>query len=157
MSQPTTDIVAADTTGDIEKQGIAAFNINEVHYTGPMETFDDRVALLNAVNDSSKLSEFMSKNAGESFDIENVAIQRVDLTNETTGETVAAPMVFLVGKDMKGNSLCLSSVSVGVYNSVTQIIAILGEPSSWPAPLRVRPKSLETPKGRVFTLVPLVS
>ncbi len=157
MSQPTTDIVAADTTGDIEKQGIAAFNLNEVHYTGAMETFDDRVALLNAVNDSSKLSEFMSKHAGEEFDIENVAIQRVDLTNETTGETVAAPMVFLVGKDMKGNPLCLSSVSVGVYNSVTQIIAILGEPSSWPAPLRVRPKSLETPKGRVFTLVPLVS
>lgn len=132
------------------------FSEGEVHYTGPMDTFSDRVALLNKISASDKLSDFISKHAGETFNLENIAVQRVNMTDEVTGEATPAPMIFLIGSDTVGNALTLSSVSKGIFNSARQIVSILGDPNSWPMALPVKPVSLETGKGRVFTLVPQV-
>ena len=148
----------ATITGNVSNiQGnIEGFAEGEVHYTGPMDSFPDRVALLNKIGASDKLSDYISKHAGEVFNLENVAVQRVTMIDEITGESSAAPMIFLVGSDSKGNALTLSSVSKGIFNSVRQIVSILGDPTTWPTALPVKPMSLETKNGRVFTLVPQV-
>lgn len=158
MSEPTTSTDVTTITGNVTSiQGsIDNFAEGEVHYTGPMDSFSDRVALLNKIGATDKLSDFISKHAGDVFNLENVAVQRVKMTDDVTGETTAAPMIFLIGSDSNGNALTLSSVSKGIFNSVRQIVSILGDPNSWPQPLPVKPMSLETNKGRVFTLVPQV-
>lgn len=154
---------AVATTDDVDapianiSSGVADLGVNDVIYSGPLNTFDEKLDLLNKITTSSKLSDFISKHAGESFDLYNYAVQRVDLVDENTGETNSAPRVFLVGKTLKGEDITLSTISRGVLNSIGQIGALLGAPSEWPSALRVRPTQIEGPKGRIFTLVPMAS
>ena len=137
--------------------GVSSLGLNDVIYSGPMESFSDKLALLADMNTSIKFSEFISKHPGEIINLTNYAVQRVDLTDDETGEVTAAPRVFLMGKTDNGDSIVLSTISRGVLNSIGQIGALLGVPSSWPEPLPVRPTQIEGRGGnRIFTLVPVV-
>lgn len=153
----STDLVTAD---DVDAPvvsvsgGIASFDVNEVKYSAPLDTWEDKLSLLNAMTVADKLSDFINKRPGEAIDLINYAIQRVDITDDETGEVSAVPRIFLIGTDSKGEPITLSTISKGVFNSVTQIVSLLGSPSEWPAPLSVRPAQLDTSKGRVFTLIP---
>lgn len=137
--------------------GVSSLGLNDVIYSGPMDSFSDKLALLADMNTSIKFSEFISKHPGEIINLTNYAVQRVDLTDDETGEVTAAPRVFLMGTTDNGDSVVLSTISRGVLNSIGQIGALLGVPSSWPEPLPVRPAQIEGRGGnRIFTLVPVV-
>ncbi len=66
-----------------------------------------------------------------------------------TGEIEDKPRTVLI--DTNGESY-IAGVSVGVFNSVREILRIFGEPSTWEEPLTVMPVTVRTPKGNMLAL-----
>ena len=69
--------------------------------------------------------------------------------NRETGEIEDKPRTVLI--DTNGESY-IAGVSVGVFNSVREILRIFGEPSTWDEPLTVMPVTVRTPKGNMLAL-----
>lgn len=68
------------------------------------------------------------------FYLANVFIQRYDSINEDTGEVVTRNRTILIDKDGKS----YASASKGLFNSLRNLIGIMGTPDTWESPLLVR-------------------
>lgn len=108
------------------------------------ETIEEKKALFNTINSPDhSLSEYL----GKVIDIKDVFCEPVQMEN-LEGETVICPRVVIV--DKKGETY--QSVSFGVYNALTKLMAIFGQPT-WDMDMKVEVKQINLDGGkRVFTL-----
>lgn len=112
------------------------------------DTFEGRLELLGAVTGALKIADHVNV----PFNLKHVVIQAVELAEEMTGKLVTVPRVVLV--DDEGNAFY--GISDGLYRSVTTYIKLLGDPDTWPEPIRVVVKR-EGPATRSYftmTLAP---
>lgn len=92
-------------------------------------SFDDKVALLNALSNSEPVSE----NLRSTINLANVVIESVDMADETTGEIKAQPRIVLIDKDGKA----FHAISGPAYRDVKRLLAVMGHPSTWSTPLPI--------------------
>ena len=105
----------------------------------------ERAKLYNAISNPAHQTSDM---IGETLLVTDIIVEVIDITDDLTGEVRQAPRVVLIDKGGE----TYQSVSVGVYNSITRLIQIVGEPT-WPEglPLKVRQIQKDATK-RVITL-----
>ena len=111
---------------------------NEGFYTSlQLQSRADKMAMLRAINDSSPLLDAV----GKEIAVVDVIMQAVEIANEQTGTIEDAARITLI--DDKGEAY--HATSKGIFQSLKQAFAVLGEPQTWQEPLVV--KVLEE-KGR---------
>ena len=95
--------------------------------------------VFSAVNDAEPLSDHL----GETLDVVDIVAHKVEVANEESGEIGEATRVVLLTSD--GNAL--ASVSVGIQGAVRNILAFLGEPSTWGGAVKLIPVERKGRRG----------
>jgi len=110
------------------------------------DDFSTKLAVLNATTASEPIAENLNK----PIQLVNVVVQSIDMADEQTGEVSAVPRTILVDKDGKA----YHAISSGIFKAVENIIGILGQPHTWPAPVAVKAIREGSGTRQYFTLVP---
>lgn len=95
--------------------------------------------VFSAVNDAEPLSDHF----GEILDIVDIVAHKVEVANEESGEIDEATRVVLLTADGKA----LASVSIGIQGAVRNILAFLGEPSTWDGAVKLIPVEKKSRRG----------
>jgi hypothetical protein len=108
---------------------------------------ESKKSILNALTNATPVSESL----GTVINLRNIIVQAVTVNDAATGSPVDAVRIVLI--DENGSSY--ACVSDGVMNSLRDIFAIMGDPSTWSEAL---PVAVKEAKGSVagrkyFTLV----
>ena len=93
------------------------------------EDFADKLNVVKAMTGSKPLADFLDK----PIEVENVVIHAVKVTDTETGEVVEQGRTILI--DSKGNAY--HAISGVIINRLRDIIAVMGEPSTWGAPIKM--------------------
>jgi len=91
--------------------------------------FESKVTLMNALSNSIPVSE----NLKTTIPLVNVVVESVDMANEQTGEIAAQPRIVLLSAD----GTAYHAISGPAFRDVKRLLAIMGHPSTWPAPLPI--------------------
>lgn len=103
---------------------------NGIFTTVKGDDFETKTKIFNAVNDAESISEL----GGKPFEIKDMVIESAEFVNEKTGEIDQAVRTIFITPDGKA----YQAFSGPVFNAAKRILTLLGEPSRWPAPLKVR-------------------
>lgn len=108
--------------------GLAAQN--GIFTTVKGDDFQTKTKVFNAVNDAENISEL----GGKPFEISDMVIEATEFVNEKTGEIEPAVRTIFITPDGKA----YQAFSGPVFNAAKRILTLLGDPSQWPAPLKVK-------------------
>lgn len=108
--------------------GLAAQN--GIFTTVKGDDFQTKTKVFNAVNDAENISEL----GGKPFEISDMVIEATEFFNEKTGEIEPAVRTIFITPDGKA----YQAFSGPVFNAAKRILTLLGDPSQWPAPLKVK-------------------
>jgi hypothetical protein len=86
-----------------------------------------KLSILTAVTDSEPFAD----NLGKTIQLKDIIIQVIPMTDEQTGEVVDQPRILLL--DDEGTAY--HAISSALLRSLNNIIGIMGEPSTWEAPV----------------------
>lgn len=143
----STEIATTNVTGALETAGVFT--------TVSGDDFAAKAKVFNAINSAVNLREEIvkSKTGEVRIKVTDIVVQKVEVTNETTGEIEDAPRVILIDAD----GVAHSGTSKGLLSSVKNIIQFLGEPASWPADANVEfvAKEAMSRNGRRFMTLAL--
>jgi hypothetical protein len=111
---------------------IAGLNNPQLGFYSSVKTdsFEDKLAIVRAMAGS----EALDNNLGKEIALVNFIIQPVDIANRLTGEVNTAPRIVL----MDANGTAYHATSIGILSSLRNIMSVLGEPATWPAPVNVK-------------------
>ena len=146
MTENTAEIVLADTPTYV--QGIIdAFKNPDaaIFSTINVESFADRITVVKALTNAKKLAD----NLGKTFALTGWTAQAVDVVQDS-GELNPSVRVVLMADD----GTAYDCVSTGIAKALSNLQAVLGEPSSWPEPVKV--KAVEEKGRRGFRYLTLV-
>lgn len=120
-----------------------------VYCTVDTSTAKGKKALYNMKNHPDhNIADFINK----TIDVVGVYIdvnQRLIKEGENAGCYEEKPRTILIDKNGK---TYISGVSVGIYQSVKEILRIFGDPREWGEPLTVQVVQIATPKGNMLSL-----
>lgn len=108
--------------------GLAAQN--GIFTTVKGDDFETKTKIFNAVNDAEKVSDL----DGRPFEITDMVIEAAELVNEKTGEVDQVVRTIFITPEGKA----YQAFSGPVFNAAKRILTLLGDPSEWPAPLKVK-------------------
>jgi len=120
------------------------------------DNFEDKLKVASAVQDATPLRDDL----GKTIELEHIVVQAVEIkdtddkgneiVNEQTGEvkTLTAARIILVGKDGKS----YASISTGIFKAVENLVGVLGQPHTWPAPVKVKAVEQGPAMRRYLTL-----
>ena len=115
------------------------------------ETFEDKEKIYNITNHPDyAISDYINKTI-EVKDIYvdiNPRLNR-DEDDPNFGTYEDKPRTILI--DVNGKSY-ISGVSIGIFQSVREIIRIFGHPSTWPRPIKVMPVNIKASRGNMLAL-----
>lgn len=120
----TTEIATADSP----LSGLAT--TNGIFTTVKGTDFDSRRKIFSAVNDAKPVSDLQ----GKSFVIADLVIEATEFVNEKTGEVEPSVRTILITPD--GDAY--QTFSGPVFNAAKRLLGLLGEPETWPEPVKVR-------------------
>lgn len=112
------------------------------------DSFTDRVKVAQALTTSKPIAD----NIGTEFGLADFIVQSVQIADENSGEINEAPRVTLI--DSEGNAF--HGTSVGLLSAVRNLIAYVGEPSTWPEPVKVKIVEERGRRGYRFMTIKLV-
>ena len=146
MTENTAEIVLADTTTNAQSIIDAFQNPDaDVFSTIKVESFADRITVVKAMTNAKKLAD----NLGKTFALTGWTAQAVDVVQDS-GEVSPSVRVVLMADD----GTAYDCVSTGIAKALSNLQAVLGEPSSWPEPVKV--KAVEEKGRRGFRYTTLV-
>lgn len=129
----------AMTVADVMNTGLGYTDMNLADHSAAVAFYN---ATSNPVN---KLKEHIN----EVLSLVHVSVECVEVSKEGASEgKVIAPRIVLITED--GQSY--SCVSVGVYQSLKRMFALLGDPGTWTEPVKIKPVLISTKKGQVLSL-----
>jgi hypothetical protein len=120
--------MSTDITTTSPLSGLAAQN--GIFTTVKGDDFETKTKIFNAVNNAENISDL----GGKPFEITDMVIESAEFVNEKTGEADQAVRTIFITPDGKA----YQAFSGPVFNAAKRILTLLGDPSEWPAPLRVR-------------------
>lgn len=106
------------------------------------DDFDTRRAVFTAVTSPEKVDEHL----GKVIKLANIIVQEIEMEDEQTGKMDLVPRVIL----MDENNKAYVGMSTGLYRSVQNLIGILGEPSTWPAPVPIKVVQAKSSRNSMF-------
>lgn len=112
------------------------------------EDFEARKKTYSAVSSAKKIRESL----GKKINLENIIVQPIEVADENTGEISKQPRVILIDAD----GTAYYGISGGLFRSVGDVIGMLGEPETWPAPLPVVVKEMQGRGANRFYTIELV-
>ena len=137
MNRPEAN-TAALAVADVMNTGAAYTDLN-------LQDRKQAVAFYNATaNPQYKLKEHVN----EVINLAHVSIECCEVNNED-GVRQIAPRIVLI--DANGSTF--SCVSIGIYNSLKRLFALLGTPDTWTEPVPIKPTLLSTKQGQVLSLI----
>ena len=92
--------------------------------------FAPKAALLAALSNSVAVQENLDKH----IELVNIVVESIDLVNEGSGELETQPRVILVDAD----GTAYHAISGPMFRDVQRLLAVMGHPATWPAPLGVK-------------------
>ena len=107
------------------------------------DDFATKVATVEAMTNSVPIKE----NLNRTVKVKNVIVQSVPMADRATGEVRDQPRIILLDED----GTAYHAISGGLWRSVQNIINIVGEPSTWPAPLPIHIVSVKGGQGDFYT------
>ena len=116
------------TTTDSPLSGLTT--TNGIFTTVKGTDFDSRRKIFSAVNDAKSVSDLN----GKPFVIADLVIEATEFVNEKTGEMEPSVRTIFITPD--GNAY--QAFSGPVFNAAKRLLGLLGEPESWPEPVKVR-------------------
>lgn len=136
----STEITTATAANPLA--GMAA--TNGIFTTVKGDDFETKAKIFNAVNDAKPVSDL----GGKPFEIADLVIESTEFVNEKTGEI--EPAVRTIFITSSGDAY--QAFSGPIFNAAKRILTLLGEPSQWPAPLKVRVTEEGSGKNRFYKL-----
>lgn len=111
---------------------IASLNDSSAsHYSSiKQDTFAGKRAVAKALANSEPIADNLHKE----FNLAHVIVQQVGIADEKTGEVTDSFRVTLITDEGQA----YHGTSVGLFNSVRQLLSSLGEPESWDEPIPVK-------------------
>lgn len=116
------------TTIDSPLSGLTT--TNGIFTTVKGTDFDSRRKIFSAVNDAKSVSDLN----GKPFTIADLVIEATEFVNEKTGEVEPSVRTIFITPD--GDAY--QAFSGPVFNAAKRLLGLLGEPESWPEPVKVR-------------------
>lgn len=107
--------------------------------------FDSRRKIFSAVNDANPVSDLQ----GKPFAIADLVIEATEFVNEKTGEVEPSVRTIFITPD--GDAY--QAFSGPVFNAAKRLLGLLGEPDSWPEPVKVRVTEEGKGMNRFYKLV----
>lgn len=107
--------------------------------------FDTRLKVADAVTTSEALDD---GNIDKTINLTNFVIQAVEMVNEQTGVVEDQPRVILIDDE----GVAYHAISKGLFSSLGNLTAILGEPASWPRPVPAYVTKQKAKVGKVMVL-----
>ncbi|QXG07733.1 ssDNA binding protein [Curtobacterium phage Pize] len=105
----------------------------------------ERIAVAKALSSSEAIVDTI---LGKPVNVVDLIIQAADMINEQTKQMQVVPRVVLVTDDGKA----YHAISGPLYRDVTNLLGIVGEPSSWGEPVVVSVKREGSGNRRYFTM-----
>lgn len=137
--------MSTEITTSIAANPLAGMTVtNGIFTTVKGDDFETKAKIFNAVNDAKPVSDL----SGKPFEIADLVIEATEFVNEKTGEI--EPSVRTIFITPSGDAY--QAFSGPVFNAAKRILALLGEPSQWPAPLKVRVTEEGSGKNRFYKL-----
>lgn len=110
------------------------------------DDIEAKKTVFSAVNDAEPLSDHL----GKPLKVVDIVAHKVEVANEESGEIEEATRIVLITDDGKA----LASVSLGIQGAVRNILAFLGEPSTWDGAVTLIPMEKKGRRGfRYMTLM----
>ena len=129
-----------------------AMMVSDVMNTGVGYTdmnLTDRNAAVTFYNATSNPANKLKEHVNEVLSLVHVSVECVEVSKEDApDDKVIAPRIVLITDD--GQSY--SCVSIGVYQSLKRMFALLGAPDTWTEPVKIKPVLISTKKGQVLSL-----
>lgn len=146
----TTDVVVREhSTATDVAAAIQGLNTGAAFFsTVKGDDFDTKLAVAEALTTSLPVDE----NLGKLINLANIIVQPVELTDEKTGEVNTAPRVVLLDAD----GTAYHGTSVGLLSSVRNILAALGDPSTWAKPVSINVVKQKGNNGYSFFTIKFV-
>nr|DAE11878.1 MAG TPA: Single stranded DNA binding protein [Podoviridae sp. ctXSp1] len=116
------------TTTDSPLSGLTT--TNGIFTTVKGTDFDSLRKIFSAVNDAKPVSDLN----GKPFVIADLVIEATEFVNEKTGEVEPSVRTIFITPD--GDAY--QAFSGPVFNAAKRLLGLLGEPDSWPEPVKVR-------------------
>ena len=141
MNRPEAD-TSALAVADVLNTGIADTDMN----------LSDRKQAVMFYNATANPDMKLKEHVNEVIDLVHVSVEcaevNAQLEDGSTGKVIA-PRIVLI--DAEGKSY--SCVSVGIYNSLKRLFALVGNPETWTEPFKVKPILISTKQGQVLSLI----
>lgn len=129
-----------------------AMTVSDVMNTGLGYTdmnLADRSAAVAFYNATSNPANKLKEHINEVLSLVHVSVECVEVSKEDApDDKVIAPRIVLITDD--GQSY--SCVSIGVYQSLKRMFALLGAPDTWTEPVKIKPVLISTKRGQVLSL-----
>lgn len=91
-------------------------------------------------------SERLEDHLNEPFNLKDVVMQNVEITDAQTGEITPQVRTILVADD----DSCYSAVSTQLVSSLRTMFGIFGQPNTWKKPIKVQVVQKRSRAGRNF-------
>ena len=117
---------------------------NGIFTTVKGDDFETKAKIFNAVNDAKPVSNL----SGKPFEIADLVIESTEFINEKTGEIEPAVRTIFITPSGDADQ----AFSGPIFNAAKRILTLLGDPSQWPAPLKVRVTEEGSGKNRFYKL-----
>lgn len=141
----TQNIFEADYVGDITAT-------NAAYCSMIPETQEDKINLFNATNNPAHR---IADHINEVIEVKDVFLETVTVAkkDEETGEEIQQMLPRTVLINNKGEGY--TCTSFGIYSALKKLFSLIGEPSTWAAPVKIRIKqvSKNDRKSLTFELV----
>lgn len=106
-----------------------------------------QLQLLSAISDAEPLSDHI----GEKIELVHFVLQATTISDDDGGEVDAVRVILI---DADGNAY--AAVSEGMVKALQNLVAIMGQPASWPEPLTITPVEKKSRKGFRFMTISYV-
>jgi len=97
--------------------------------TIPGDDFETKVKTVEAMTNSVAVKQ----NLGKTINLAHVIVQSIPMLDKRTGEVRDQPRIVLLDAD----GTAYHAISGGLFTSVKNILGVMGNPVTWPAPLPI--------------------
>lgn len=99
-------------------------------------TEEEKIILFNAINSPDKA---LLECVNLEIEIRDIYAETIEFINRDTGEPTPGIRIVLISSDGTAYQTC----SKGVFSAISKLLKIMGEPRTWKAPIKIRPKSIK--------------
>lgn len=132
------------------ENGMAIYQNTGVYCSMQVTTDEQKKQLFNAVMD---VDDGVRECINKVIDLTDIYIEKIQMpkTDDATGEVIdmhEVPRIILFDKDGKSYGCC----STGIYQALSRLVALYGDPSSWEYPIKVMPYIITKGKNQILSL-----